>query len=135
MSNSTTKIQKQQTKPTKNIEVGKFYFIHDGSATGHPGLILKANEQENRYLVVRFDSDKFGAIPKIKKGIRHITKLSTPTSDLVAASYVHNRPMLCKRKDIGKELIDLSLSVNDIQTINNISLNVPEFAPSLRKAK
>lgn len=25
---------------TKKIEVGKFYFIHDGSETGHPGFVI-----------------------------------------------------------------------------------------------
>ena len=59
----------------KNIEIGKFYFIHDGSKTGHPGLIISKDDNANRYLVVRFDSDKFGDIPKIQRGVRHITML------------------------------------------------------------
>ena len=122
-------------KPTKVIKVGKFYYIHDGSKTGHPGLIIGANDDDNRYLVARLDSDKFGEISKISKGVRHITKLSAPTSKLVATSYVHNRPMLCKRKDIGKELNDLSIAPEDVNIIINISQNNPEYAPSLRKAK
>lgn len=135
MSEQKTPQTQKVGQPTKKLEVGKFYFIHDGSKTGHPGLIIKANNEENRYLVIRFDSDKFGEISKINKGIRHITKLKFPTSNLVAASYVHNRPMLCKRKDIGKELMDLSISTEDTQTINIISLKDPEYSPSLRKSK
>ena len=45
--------------PTKKIELGKFYFIHDGSKTGHPGLVIWKDDENNRYLVVRFDSDKY----------------------------------------------------------------------------
>ena len=33
----------------KNIEVGKFYLIHDGSDTGQPGLIVQKDDANNRY--------------------------------------------------------------------------------------
>ena len=56
-----------QPKPIKNIEVGKFYFIHDGSKTGHPGYVVWKDDEKNRYLVVRFDSDKYGDVPKKKE--------------------------------------------------------------------
>ena len=104
-----------QSTPAKIIEVGKFYFIHDGTKTGHPGLIIKANDQENRYLVIRFDSDKYNETPKFKRGVRHITKLKIPISNQVMNSYVHNRPMLCKRKDIGKKLMGLCISIKNKQ--------------------
>lgn len=51
----------------KKIELGKFYTIHDGSKNGHPGLIVWKNDELNRYLVVKFDSDKKGEIPKKKQ--------------------------------------------------------------------
>ena len=41
-------------KPTKVIEVGKFYLIHDGSKTGHPGLIIWNDEINNLYLAIKF---------------------------------------------------------------------------------
>ena len=119
----------------KIVETGKYYFIHDGSKSGHPGLVISANDVENRYLVVRFDSDKFTDVPKFQRGVRHITKLKVPTSTSVLNSYVHNRPMICKRKDIGKELTDISISDEDVKTINEISTRNPEYAPSLRKLK
>ena len=90
----------------KLIEVGKFYFIHDDSKTGHPGFVVWKDDTANRYLVARFDSDKEGDIPKTERGIRHITKLKHATDSNVVNSYVRNRPMLCKRKDFG--IIDLS---------------------------
>jgi hypothetical protein len=135
MKNKQPKQTPNSSQPIKVIEVGKFYFIHDGTTTGHPGLVLTANDEANRYLVARFDSDKFGEITKMQRGIRHITKLKYPTSNLVANSYVHNRPMLCKRKDIGKELLELSISPEDKQIISNVSLANPEYGPSLKKAK
>lgn len=119
---------------SKTIEVGKFYFIHDGSKTGHPGLVVWKNDELNRYLIVRFDSDKFDVeTTKEQREIRHITKLTHPTSDTVMNSYVHNRPMICKRKDIGSELIGLSISKNDMYLVEKICKRNPELAPSLRK--
>ena len=116
----------------KNIEVGKFYFIHDGSKSGHPGLVIWKDDDANRYLIVRFDSDKPGAIPKKDRGVKHITKLTHPTSSSVMNSYVHNRPLLCKRKDIGIPLVDLVLSPDDYEIIQAISLKQPELSPSLK---
>lgn len=119
----------------KSIEIGKFYFIHDGSKTGHPGFVVWKDDEANRYLVVRFDSDKIGDIPKMHRGVRHITILSHPTTNDVKNSYVHNRPMLCKRKDIGGELPKMSLSKDDLNIIENVSMNNPEMSPSLRNKK
>lgn len=119
----------------KNIEIGKFYFIHDGSKTGHPGYIVWKNDDRNRYLAIRFDSDNFGDVPKKDRGVKHITKLKHPTSDKVMNSYVHNRPMLCKRKDIGIFLPNLQLSEDDINIIEDISKKNPELSPSLKHKK
>ena len=124
----------ENNKNIKQIEVGKFYFIHDGSKTGHPGYVVWKDDEKNRYLVVRFDSDKFDVEQtKEQRGIRHITKLKHPTSNDVMNSYVHNRPMLCKRKDIGSELSGLSISPEDVSSIKEIECCDPELSPSLRK--
>ena len=119
----------------KLIEVGKFYFIHDGSKTGHPGYVIWKDDEMNRYLIIKADSDKPGNIRKIDRGVRHITKLSHKIGNDVITSYVKNRPVLCKRKDIGKELRDLFVHKEDMDLIKNISRNKPELAPSLRKKK
>lgn len=121
------------SKPIKNIEVGKFYYIHDGTKTGHPGFVVWKDDETNRYLVIKADSDKQGEIPKMDRGIRHITKLSHTIGKDVVTSYVRNRPLMCKRKDIGKELNDLSIDNEDMELINKISKKDPELAPSLRK--
>lgn len=118
----------------KNIEVGKFYFIHDGSKTGHPGYVIWKDDLANRYLVIRTDSDKPGAITKEQKKEKHITKLKHPTDNNVINSYVHNRPMMCKRKDIGtKVFLDMVFSDEDMELINEISVKNPEYSPTFKK--
>lgn len=123
----------QKSSVTKIIEVGKFYFIHDKSCSGHPGLVVWKDDFHNRYLVIRFDSDKPGEQTKISRGVRHITKLKYPIDTKVVNSYARNRPFLCKRKDIGKFLEDLSLHRDDFELIRSISTREPELSSSLKK--
>lgn len=40
----------------KNIEIGKFYLIHDGSKTGHPGFVVWKDDSANLYLLIKFGS-------------------------------------------------------------------------------
>lgn len=125
-----------QSKPIKNIEVGKFYFIHDGSKTGHPGYVVWKDDEKNRYLVVRTDSDKKGSDPKKDRGEKHITLLKHPTESKVMNSYVHNRPMMCKRKDIGsKVLIGMTFHIDDLELIKCISKRHPEYTSSFKNKK
>lgn len=119
----------------KNIQVGKFYYLHDGSITGHPCFVIWKNDEKNRYLVIRFDSDKKGENSKISRGIRHITKLSKTIGPGITTSYVRNRPMFCKRKDFGYEMKDLSISEKDFDIIQKISEKPFEKSPSLSKKK
>ena len=58
-----------------------------------------------------------------------------PTSYDVKNSYVHNRPMLCKRKDIGSELLNILVHDEDTIIIEKVSANAPEMSPSLRNKK
>ena len=121
------------TLNTKVILVGNFYFVHDGSKTGHPGLIVWKDDEKNRYLVVRFDSDKFDTeFTKEQRRVKHITKLKHPIDDKVMNSYVRNRPTLCKRKDIGFLMNNLKINKEDLATIKRVANNKPELGPSLR---
>ena len=117
----------------RNIQVGKFYLIHDKSRIGHPGYVLEKDDQNNRYLVARFDSDKADEIPKFSRGARHITQLAHPTDNKVVRSYVRNRPFLCKRKDIGIELKDFSINPDDLALVKSVAKNNPELSSSLTK--
>ena len=120
---------------TKTIEIGKFYFIHDDSSVGHPGFVVWKNDEINRYIVVRTDSDKEGEVPKYQRGVRHITKLKHLIGCGIVASYVKNRPLVCKRKDIGVLLPDLSFHPDDMNLVNDIAKRKPELSRSLRPRK
>ena len=128
-------MSQSKIKHIKNIEVGKFYYIHDGSKSGHPGFIVWKNDEKNRYLVIRTDSDKPGDIPKKDRGVKHITELKHRTSKNVAKSYLRNRPMICRRKDIGKIMSDLAIYNDDMEIVKNISKRKPELSPSFRRGK
>lgn len=120
----------------KNIEIDKFYLIHDGSDTGHPGLVVQKDDINNKYLVIITESDKEGNMSKREADKRHLTDLSCPTDSTVVKSYVKNRPMLCKRRDIGsKELVDMKIDEADMEIINTIKLKNPRFSPSFKKHK
>ena len=124
---------KNSSPITKHIEVGKFYFIHDGSKTGHPGFIVWKDDEKNRYLVVRFDSDKYGDVPKKDRGVRHITELKHTIGGNIVKSYAKNRPLLCKRRDIGKEFKDLKIHIDDMAIINKVSRAKKQFSKSIKK--
>ncbi len=118
---------------SKIIEIGKFYLIHDGSKTGHPGFVVQKDDKSNRYLVIITESDKPGNVSKRKADKRHLTDLDYPTEDKVVKSYIKKRPMLCKRKDIGKELIGMSFHPKDFDKVKFVSRQTPVMAPSLKK--
>lgn len=49
-------------------------------------------------------------------------------------SYVHNRPMICKRKDIGsKELVGMRFHDDNMKLIKSISRRNPEYTPTFNK--
>ena len=123
-----------EEKKTKVIEVGKFYLIHDGSKTGHPGFVVWKDDEENRYLVVLTESDKDGNASKREKDKRHLTDLDYPTEEKVIKSYIKNRPMMCRRRDIGgKELVGMSFHPSDMEKVNNVSKQKPQLSPSNNK--
>ena len=108
MSNSTIKTQNQQSKPIKNIEVGKFYLIHDGSPSGHPGLIIWKDDNANLYLAI-----KFGTTSN-----KENTEFKYPIGQNTGKSYYYKRLFLRKRKDFGSnELTQLSIQSDDIKVL------------------
>ena len=121
-------------QPIKLIEVGKFYLIHDGSKTGHPGLVVWKDDEKNRYLVIRTESDKEGNISKRELERQHLIDLKHPTDENVIKSYVRTKPMMCKRKDIGgKELVGMSIHPDDQPIIDMVSSRKPQYSRSFKK--
>ena len=117
----------------KIIEAGEFYLIHDGSKTGHPGFVVWKDDEMNRYLVVLTESDKMGNKSKRETDKRHLTDLEHPTEAKVVKSYIKKRPLLCKRKDIGKRLIGMCFHPADFKKVEFVSKQKPLNGPSLRK--
>lgn len=108
MSNSTSKTTLQPTKPIKNIEVGRFYLVHDGSFPGHPGLIVWKDDDANLYLAI-----KFGTTPN-----KDNVEFKYPIGQNATKSYVYKRFFLGKRKDFGSiELSELSIQIEDVQLL------------------
>ena len=95
----------------KHIQKGRFYHIHEGSPSGHPGMIYWKNDKNNLYLALTTDSS-IG---------EHRTKLSAPTSKEVKHSFVYNRPTLSKRKDIGSKYMFMRFSKKDKAILRVIS--------------
>ena len=89
----------------------------------------------NRYLVVITESDKSGNLSKRETDKRHLTDLDHPTESSVVRSYIKKRPMLCKRKDIGKQLFGMNFHLDDRAKIEHVSKQTPTNGPSLRKQK
>ena len=110
MSNPTNRSTPQPTNAIKNIEVGKFYLIHDGSKTGHPGLVIWKDDNQNLYLIIKFgtSSNKDNA------------SFPYPIGPDIKQSFYFKRPFLGKRKDIGnKPFADLVVNSVDISNILN----------------
>lgn len=101
----------------KNLEVGKFYLIHDGSKTGHPGIIVWKNNNLNLYVAIKFGSS---TNPKNIQFPHTVGKM-------IQKSYLYKKPFLGKRKDFGaKSFDDLTLLQEDFEFIySNIDLDNP----------
>lgn len=99
-------------KIIKNIQKGKFYHIHEGSPSGHPGMVYWKSDKRNLYLAITTDSSDG----------EHRTLLTTSTSSDVQHSYVYNRPTLAKRRDIGGQYQKMSFNKNDKNLLRAISI-------------
>ncbi len=123
-----------KTETTRVIEIGKFYLVFDGSRTGHPGLVIWKDDNANLYLIIRTESDKEGKISKRVLERQHLIDLKHPTDISVIKSYVRSKPLMCKRKDIGKkELIGMSIHPDDLQIIETVSKRKPQYSKSFSK--
>ena len=97
----------------KHLEKGRFYHIHEGSTNGHPGMIYWKTDKKNLYLALTTDTSKG----------EHRTKLKVPTEKTIKHSYVNNRPLLAKRKNIGGLRENLRFSKRDKKLLRSISEN------------
>ena len=85
----------------KHFRKGKFY-IHSDRHGGHPAYLYKKRDKWNRYYVVIFTSSPGPRRKKLKHSIE-------PSK--VKNSYVHNIPVISKRRDLGRNELD-GLKIN-----------------------
>ena len=104
---------------SKHIEKGRFYHIHEGSKTGHPGMVYWKNDKRNLYLALTTDTSEG----------EHRLPLKVPTQQGAKKSYVQTRPLLAKRKDFGGVRLNLKFSKIDKKLLKDLSRN--QFRESL----
>ena len=112
-----------EMKNIKNIELGRFYFIYDGSESGHPGYIVWKNEEANLFLAIKIGTSKNKANRRLSKSL----------SRDVSTHYIYVRPFLGKRKDFGynrflkveasTELIEKSKQIKEMHPVESKSIN------------
>ena len=109
----------------KQIDVGKFYFIHDGSKTGHPGFIIWKDDEKNLYLAI-----KFGTSPN-ENNILY----KRPIGEKAKHSFYYKRLLLGKRKDFDKRILkDMKLNKKEIkELINKFDFANPVFSKNLNR--
>ena len=112
----------KRKKYNKHIEKGKFYHFHEGSQTGHPGMVYSKSDKRNLYLALTTDSTPG----------KHRTKLIVPTEGKINRSYVNNRPLLAKRKDIGSSHSEMKFSKKDKMLLKIISRRDYRESPNIK---
>ena len=75
----------------KKLEIGKFYLIHDGNKTGHPGFIVWKDDTRNIYIAIKFGTTKN------KNNIPLQNKI-----DNKRRRFIYKRLFVGRRKDFGK---------------------------------
>ena len=113
----------ENNRPKKVIEVGKFYLIHDGSKTGHPGLIVWKNDEFNLYLALKFGTTSNKNNLPLKRSI----------GGGAIESFIYKKLFLGKRKDFGKLFTDNLVFEGDDQLIQRIYSNCPTESKSIKR--
>jgi len=117
MTNDSIKKASSQTQAIKNISVGKFYLIYDGSYPGHPGLIVWKDDKANLYLAIKFGTSS----------VKNNVLFKYPIDEKITNSYVFKRFFLGKRKDFGSHALDrLHVKEEDIlQLLKTLDFDNP----------
>lgn len=123
MQKTSSIISSVTTKPTKTIEVGKFYLVFEGSKNGHPGLIVWKNDDHNLYLAIKFGTSANKNNRSINFSLREGDK----------ENLVYNKLFLGKRKNIGKnELTEMKISEDKLkELLVNLDLLNPSNSPDI----
>jgi len=109
----------------KSLQVGKFHFLHDGSQTGHPGIIVWKSDERNLYLAI-----KIGTSPNKNNSL-----YCRPLAGDVSQSYIYRRLFLGKRKDFdSRELPNMEMSDEEVDSIlESVDFDNPVFSSNLNR--
>ena len=109
----------------KSLQVGKFHFLHDGSQTGHPGIIVWKSDEKNLYLAI-----KVGTSPN-----KNNSPFYRPLAGDVSQSYIYKRLFLGKRKDFdSRELPNMEMSDDEVNLIlESVDFDNPVFSSNLNR--
>ena len=111
----------------KNLKEGCFYLTHDGSKSGHPGMIYWKNDEKNLYLAITTGSSE--------KGDPHFIELTEPTDKSVKKSFVNKKPFLGNRRDFdGKEKKNMSFHIGDYKILIKVCENSPRVGKRIKKS-
>ena len=108
------------------LKVGKFYNVHDGSRSGHPGRIEIANPKADTYISV---TTRSLTEEEYKKGKfrKDYKELKTATSKDVYKSLIHRRPFKGSKLDYGKEYPNLRIDGDDESTVKAVMRGNPRI--------
>ena len=109
----------------KRLLKGKFYVVHDGSASGHPGMIYWKQDKKNLYLVIVTGTSY----------TKDLIKLIHPTDKNVKQSFIKKKPFLGKRKDFGsKEMKGMKFhKIDKKRVIREVSKKEPTYSNSIKR--
>lgn len=123
---NVTQSQDQNTQQTtKTLDLGKFYFIHDQSLVGHPGLIVWKDDLANLYLAI-----KVGTSPNT-----HNFSFCRPIGNGIKNSYIYKRAFLGKRKDFSKRTLDdMFITDKELTRLKkDIDFYNPVLSPNIKR--
>ena len=107
---------------SKHIQKGRFYHFHEGSPTGHPGMVFWKNDSKNLYLALTTDTSLGPHRTKLTKVNEH------------QANFVQNKPLLAKRKDIGGLRENIEFNKKDKKLLKDISKRPYRETLSIRRS-
>lgn len=109
----------------KKLKKGRFYLVHEGSKTGHPGMIYWKNDNKNLYLALTTGTSYN----------KMLIRLYYPTAKNIKISYVNKKLFLGKRKDFGGiEKVNLKFNKKDKKMIlREISKKEPRYSKNISR--
>ena len=119
--------RKKPKNHTIRLEKGKFYNVHDGSRSGHPGRIEYADEKKDIYVSTTTGSMTEEEYRKNPYRKNHI-ELTHTTDKTVYKSFINEKPFKGNRDDYGdKHYPDMKYHQDDLKTVEKVKKKNPRL--------